>query len=112
MLESMAANTQGILVSIAECSDMHQPRASLTDGAMGHLGDVVLLQDGSASKLYAVPQYFARPARDIRSLTDGLWGILGDAISRACYSYRTGDWQPFDNDDRQFIGRALQDDDA
>jgi hypothetical protein len=36
----------GKRVAIANCPDMQQPRASLTDGVMGHLGKAVVQSDG------------------------------------------------------------------
>lgn len=107
MLESMANNTEGTLVHIADCPDMHQPRASLTAGAIGHLGDPVKRSDGSNTNLYASPEYFARDSRDLESLTDGLWNILRQPISEGRYSWRG--WQEFDDDERRFIKRALED---
>lgn len=111
MLESMRDNSSGKLVHIAECPDIHQPRASLTDGAIGHLGDPVVRGDGSPSKLYAWPQYFARTSRDLESLADELWRVLGAAICDGRFSYRGGTWQKFDMHDLEFIARALRNDD-
>lgn len=112
LLESMRDNSTGMLVHIAECPDIHQPRASLTDGATGHLGDRVLRSDSAPSRLYAWPQYFAQASRDVDSLADGLWRILGAAICDGRFSYRGGTWQEFDMDDLEFIARALTNDDA
>ena len=113
LLESMRDNVSGKLVCIAECNNLHQPIASLMEGkALGHLGDAVLLSDGSPSKLYAYPQYFARASRDVESMADGLWNILGSSISEGRFSYRGGTWQKFDPDDVTFIDRAFENDDA
>ena len=81
LLEPMRDNVWGKLVCIKECNSIHQPIASLTEGAaLGHLGDAVLLSDGSPSKLCASPHYSARASRDVESLADGLWKILGSSI--------------------------------
>jgi hypothetical protein len=106
----MANNATGKLVHIAECPDMLQPRASLTDGAMGHLGDAVLRPDGSSSSLYASPAYFAGASRDVESLADGLWNILGASISQGGFSYRDGTWQKFAPYEEEFIDRAFKKD--
>ncbi len=113
LLESMRDNVSGKLVCIAECHNLRQPRASLVEvGALGHLGEAVLLADGSPSKLYAWRQYFARPSRDVESLADGLWNILESPISEGRFSYRGGTWQEFNEDDLRFIRRAFENDDA
>lgn len=113
LLESMRDNVSGKLVGIGECRNLRQPRASLAEvGALGHLGDAVLLSDGSPSKLYAWRQYFARPSRDIESLGDGLWNLLESSISEGRFSYRGGTWQKFDEDDLAFIRRAFENDEA
>jgi len=111
LLESMRDNSSGKLVHIAECPDIHQPRMSLTQGALGLLGDPVLHADGSPSNLYAWPEYFARASHDVESLADGLWGILGGAICEGRFSYRGGAWYGFDTNDLEFIARALSNDD-
>lgn len=111
LLESMRDNSSGKFVAIGECADLRQPRASLSDGAVGHLGDPILLPDGSPSKLYASPQYFARDTRDVESLADGLWKLLGPAICEGRFSRRTGTWQEFNEDDLEFIRRALSEQD-
>jgi hypothetical protein len=111
MLESMGDNSSGKLVHIAECPNIHQPRASLTDGAMGHLGDPVLRPDGSSSSLYAAPEYFARTRRNVESLADGLWNLLGQAICEGRFSYREGAWRTFDANDLEFISRAFKSED-
>lgn len=88
---------------------IHQPIASLTEGAaLGHLGDPVLLADGSPSKLCASPHYSARASRDVESLADGLWKTLGSSICEGRFSYRGGIWQEFDADDLTFIRHALE----
>ncbi len=114
LLESMRDNASGKLVQIAECNYLHQPIASLTDGALGLglLGDPVLLPDGSPSKLYAWPQYFAGASRDVESLADGLWMILGLSICEGRFSYRGGTWQEINGDDLALIDRAFKNDDA
>jgi len=112
LLESMRDNASGKLVVITECNNLGQPIASLTGGALGFLGDPILLPDGSPSKLYAWPQYFSGASRDVESLADGLWKILGPSICEGWFSYRRGTWQEFNNDDLAFIGRAFTNDDA
>lgn len=113
LLESMRDNVSGTLVCIAECNRLHQPIASLTEGAaLGHLGDAILLSDGSPSKLYAWQQYFARASRDVESLADGLWNILGSSICEGRFSYRGGTWQEFDEHDLAFIRQAFEKDDT
>jgi hypothetical protein len=78
LLESMRDNVWGKLVCIKECNSIHQPIASLTEGAaLGQLGDAVLLSDGSPSKLCASPHYSARASRDVESLADDLWKTSG-----------------------------------
>jgi hypothetical protein len=109
LLESMRDNSSGKSVTIAECGNLLQPRVSLSDGAVGHLGNPVLLPNGSPSKLYASPQYFARDTRDVESLADGLWKLLGPAICEGHFSRRTDTWQEFSVDDLEFIERALND---
>lgn len=112
LLESMRDNVSGELVCIAECNNLHQPIARLMEGtSLGHLGDATLLPDGSPSKLYAWPQYFARASRDVESMADGLWNILGPSICEGRFSYRGGSWQKFDRDDLTFIRRAFENDD-
>lgn len=112
LLKSMRDNASGKLVCIAECNSLHQPIASLTEGAaLGHLGDAILLPDGLPSKLYAWPQYFAGASRDVESLVDGLWTILGSSIREGRFSYRGGSWQQFNEQDLTFIRRAFEDDD-
>lgn len=109
LLESMRDSVSGKqVVSIRECNNLHQPIASLTEEAMGHLGDAVLLSDGSPSKLYAWAQYFARTSRDVNSLADGLWNILGSSICEGRFSYRDGTWQEFNDHDLAFIRRAFE----
>lgn len=111
LLESMRDSASKEVVCIARCNNIQQPLASLTGGpALGHLGDAVLLADGSASKLYAWPEYFARASRDVESLADGLWKILESSICGGRFSYRGGTWQEFDADDLAFIRRALEND--
>ena len=39
LLESMRDNASGKLVTISQCNNLQQPIASLSDGALGHLGD-------------------------------------------------------------------------
>jgi hypothetical protein len=112
LLRSMSTESSGNIVHITECADIHQPRASLTDGAMGHLGDSVLGPDGSPSHLYASPAYFMGAGRNVESLTDGLWAILGSDIAQGNYSYREGAWRGFADFELEFIDRALKDDDA
>ena len=106
LLESMRDNSTGRLVHIAECDIIHQPRASLTDGAMGHLGEAVLSSDGSKSHLYASPHYFAVASREVESLTNGLWAILGSPISNGQFTYRDADWRSYEPYERDFIKRA------
>jgi hypothetical protein len=109
----MRDNVSGKVVCIAECKNLHQPIISLTEGgALGHLGDAVLLSDGSRSKLYAWPHYFARVSRDVESLADELWNILEPSILGGRFSYRGGTWQEFDEDDLAFIRRAFETDDT
>jgi len=69
--------------------------------------DAVLL-DGSPSKLCASPHYSARASRDVESLADGLWKILGSSICEGRFSYRGGIWQEFDADDLTFIRYAFE----
>jgi hypothetical protein len=113
LLESMRDNVSGRRVCIAECSNLQQPIASLTEGtALGHLGDAILRSGGSPSKLYAWPQCFARDSRDVESLVDSLWNILGSSVCEVRFSYRGGTWQKFDEHDLAFIRRAFENDDA
>src|SRR5215469_6793841 len=100
---------ESLCAPIKECNNIHQPIASLTEGAaLGHLGDAVLLADGSPSKLCASPHYSARASRDAESLADGLWKILGSSICEGRFSYRGGIWQEFDADDLTFIRYAFE----
>ena len=78
---------------------------ALRAAALGHLGDAVLLADGSPSKLCALPSYSARAPRDVESLADGLWKA---SICEGRFSYRGGIWQEFDADDLTFIRHAFE----
>jgi hypothetical protein len=82
----------------------------MTQGNTGD-GDAVLLADGAPSRLFAWPQYFERAGRDVESLAEGLWRVLGASIADGRYSYRSGEWQTFNEDDLAFIDRALKDED-
>jgi len=113
LLKSMRDNVSGKLVCVAECNNLHQPITSLTKGeALGHLGDAVLLSDGSPSKLYAWPQYFAQASRDVESLAGGLWNILESSICEGRFSYRGSTWQEFDEHDLAFIRQASENSDT
>lgn len=104
----MSGNATGKVVHIADCADMHQPRASLTDGAMGHLGDAVTNPDASPSTLYASSDCILESVQRSRAPSDGLWAILGSTIAQGKYSYRDGTWHECADLELKFIERALR----
>jgi hypothetical protein len=106
LADTMSEHQADAVVRIYECGTLHEPTACLSDGMAGGLGDAVTLRDGSPSKLYAWPQYFAGPSKDLDSLTRGLWNLLDAPLSAGKYSYRHG-YKEFDTDDDAFIRRAL-----
>lgn len=110
----MIPRSTSSVVRIYECGTLGEPTACLSDSSSGSSGDSVALPDGSPSALFAWPQYFSNDSRDLESLSGCLWGLLNDKIRRQTFSFRQGSYQQFNEDDREFIARALarHDDDA
>ena len=96
------------VVRIYECDKLGEPTACLSDVKSGSLGDAVLLPDGSPSRLYAWPQYFADDSRHLDSITQRLWGLLNEHIRRGEFSHRRGSYEEFNDDDRAFVKRAFE----
>jgi hypothetical protein len=116
LLTSMRDETPpGFCVRLAECPSLHQPVAALLPSqsvVREAAGDAVIAPDAQGSTLYAWPRYFASEARTVESLVGGLWPTFGAAIRDGRFSWRRGEFHPFDSDDLAFVQRALHEEDT
>jgi len=111
LAEMMIQAADPSVVRIYECDKLREPTVCLSDSRSGSLGDSVVFPDGSSSRLHAWPQYFSGGPRDLESISQCLWGLLGEPLRRREFLHRLGSYKEFNDDDCAFIARALARDD-
>lgn len=95
-------------VRVAECDRLRLPVAAPCRSGL-RLSQVIPVPSparGSCS-LFVEPRYSQDPARGIKSVADGLWNEAAKPLLEGKFSFRAGEFHPFDDYDLQFILQAL-----
>jgi len=109
LLSFRDATPEGHSVVIAECVDLRQPIVARYPQEPGR-EDCEVLRGSSAdraSRLHVQRPYLRGRKHTVESVLEMFWDRFRQNLTHGEFSFRNGQYAPFDSDDRLFVERAL-----
>lgn len=108
LLSFRDATPEGHSVVIAECVDLRQPVVARYPKEPGR-EDCEVLRGSSADRvgLYVQRPYLRSRKHTVESVLEIFWDRFRQNLTHGEFSFRAGQYAPFDSDDRLFVERAL-----